>query len=153
MWRRVQFVWVLFGLVIVASPVRAEHRCREVARDVARQVNGLAASDAGTTSEYERLFITALDRNPDCQAELSQLVTYFNAGGQREFPFPADEDPVHGFLGPVGWWWNTVYVSMFNRSTWLMVLFGWEVLLLPVPFLIAICSGFIGLFNRPAHAR
>jgi hypothetical protein len=38
-------------------------------------------------------------------------------------------------------WWNWIYVDLFDRNTVFMVLFGWELFLLPIGFTI----GLVGL--------
>lgn len=38
----------------------------------------------------------------------------------------------HGFLGPFGWWWNTIRFDILGDNTTAMVLLGWELFFLPM---------------------
>ena len=40
--------------------------------------------------------------------------------------------PVLAVLGPVGWWWDTIYYGLFDGNTALMYLFGWELFVSPI---------------------
>ena len=56
------------------------------------------------------------------------------------------------FLGPIGWLWNTIYYSIFQGSTVLMVMFGWELFLSPFIFVfcvVAVFRGTSGLLKKP----
>lgn len=65
-------------------------------------------------------------------------------GGKASFPFPSSGDPAKGFLGPIGWWWNLIYVSLFSRSIVLMFLFGWELFLAPILFALSVMFAIFG---------
>lgn len=102
------------------APAGAEHSCRVEARSLAGQVVRTQNVD-----EARQRFSGAIEEHPECTAEFQTLAEFYEAEGAQAFPFPPDDDPRHGFLGPVGWWWNTVYIDWFGRSTTMMVLFGW----------------------------
>jgi len=92
-------------------------------------------------------------RSPDCLAQQQARSTDHRHGGARDpYPFKAEDDPAKPFLGPVGWWWNTIYVSWFQRNVLLMVLFGWELFLTPIAVIVsiggALTGGIGGLFRR-----
>ena len=62
---------------------------------------------------------------------------------------PAEGTP---FLGPIGWLWNEIYYSIFQGSTVLMVMFGWELFLSPfilVFCIVAVFRGTSGLLKKP----
>lgn len=55
----------------------------------------------------------------------------------------------HGFLGPIGWWWNTVRYDFFDGNMALMVFFGWEIFLAPLFFIsAAFLTGVSVIFGR-----
>jgi hypothetical protein len=70
-----------------------------------------------------------------------------------DFPFKAEDDPAKGFLGPIGWWWNAIYVSMFNRSALMMVMFGWELFLTPILCASALVAGVLEAAMSPLRRR
>jgi hypothetical protein len=66
----------------------------------------------------------------------------------------AQAQPSEGtpFLGPIGWLWNEIYYTIFQGSTILMVMFGWELFLAPVILVfctIAVFRGTSGLLKKP----
>lgn len=54
--------------------------------------------------------------------------------GASEDEFYCDK---HAFLGPVGWWWNTVYYDFMSANIALMIFFGWELFLVPIGLSLA----------------
>jgi hypothetical protein len=144
---------VLFGaallvagllLVLVAPPSHAEHACREVARDVHGDAQEVLRRNESDSRGVGRIFQDGVDDNPECRPELQELAAYYGSFGAGDFPFPASEDPAHPFLGPVGWWWNTVYVDMMNRNTLMMVLFGWGIFAIPLAIVVSLAVGIVG---------
>ena len=142
------------GILLTAGPAHAAtDTCRQLAREVhaavQRDLRANPADDAGASAEFN----TAYDRRPDCQAELATLAAWYRSGATTDFPFKAEDDPAKGFLGPVGWWWNTIYVSMFNRSALMMVMFGWELFLTPILLALALVAGVLGAAVSPLRRR
>lgn len=43
----------------------------------------------------------------------------------------------HGFLGPVGWWWNLIRYDFLGDNTVALWLFGWEIFLLGVGLVLS----------------
>lgn len=115
-------------VVIPAAPAAAEN-CRAVARDVHRAVQAQLREGDDDPRRAATKFQRASVDHPDCTSELTELAEWYDSQGAQPFPFSSKDDPAKAFLGPIGWWWNTVYVTWFGRSTLLMVLFGWEIFL------------------------
>ena len=140
---------VLFtGLLLSgATPAHAEDTCRQTARDLSREVGRSTTPEQG-----QQAFMDALDARPDCTAEFTTLATWYEGGGKAAYPFRAEDDPAKGFLGPIGWWWNTIYVSLFSRNAFLMFLFGWELFLGPLILVLSVAAALFGgipsLFRR-----
>jgi len=130
-----------------AAPAQAAPTCRQVARDLTAVV-----AKTANLAEGKQAFSDAQQAHPDCQAEFMTLGAWYDGGGRDPYPFKAEDDPAKPFLGPVGWWWNTIYVSWFQRNVLLMVLFGWELFLTPIAVIVsiggALTGGIGGLFRR-----
>lgn len=140
LWARASIAMLAWGtLSAISTPASANHECRVAARDLNRTLVDLPRSEQ-TEQGVGDAFRGALADNPECRDEFETLATFYSTGSIGKFPFPKSGDPAHPFLGPVGWWWNVIYVSMFGRSTVLMVLFGWELFLLPFPFVLAVLA-------------
>lgn len=122
-------------LVLVPTPAHAAS-CREVARATHNKIRNLPAASQNVAGA-EAAFRQADADNPGCRTELQQLVDWYRSGEQGGFPFDAKDDPKHAFLGPIGWWWNTIYVDWFGRSTSMMFWFGWEIFIVPFALLIS----------------
>jgi hypothetical protein len=145
---------VSIGLLLPAIPADAAvDTCRQVARDVHATVQADLRTDPNDSTTAAREFANASARRPDCQAELETLARWYDSRGATEFPFKAEDDPPKAFLGPLGWWWNTVYVSMFNRSAAMMLLLGWEIFLAPIFFSIALLFGILGTLKESLTRR
>ena len=67
---------------------------------------------------------------PECSSDF-EILAQWNSGVNPNAPFPFDEsgDPRTYPLGPVSWWWDIIYVSLFGKSIALMLFFGWEIFL------------------------
>lgn len=145
---------ILFtGLLLsVATPAYAEGTCRQTMRDLSREVGRSTTPEQG-----QQAFKDAANARPDCMAEFTTLATWYDSGAKATYPFRAEDDPAKGFLGPIGWWWNIIYVSMFSRNAVLMFLLGWELFLGPIIFALSVATALFGgipsLFRRgPRHA-
>ena len=135
----------------MAAPAQAATTCRQAARDLALTVGHTTSADEGRAA-----FSDAENARPDCHSEFATLAAWYADGGKATFPFPASGDPAKGFLGPIGWWWNILHVSLFGRNALLMFLFGWELFLTPIFFAFAVVATLLGgvgsLFRRGPRA-
>jgi hypothetical protein len=138
---RIFFVLVI-ALVSVggSSSANADTNCRQVARDI--QSEGLRASTSDTTGQATvKVFTDALTSYPECKAEIETLYQWNLAQNpSSEFPFPKSGDPKTYPLGPISWWWDVLYNKLFGGNTLLMLLFGWELFLVPFPFIFVLIS-------------
>ena len=128
---------LLAGIVATGSPVAAADSCPAEARALDLRLLRLPQSQQ-TQQVMQPIIAEARSARPDCSAAFDRLIEYFQANGAEKFPFPQSSDPPKAFLGPVGWWWNVIYVSLFSRNILLMWLFGWELFLIPVLFSLTI---------------
>lgn len=137
------------ALVLAPSDAAAGHACREEARKLHSDL--VLADDVEALSSSTR---AAAAEHPECRAEYEELFAWYQAGATGEFPFPPEDDPAHNFLGPVGWWWNTIYVDWFGRNTFMMFLFGWELFLLPIGLGLGVLNMFVqGIASVFARGR
>lgn len=134
-------------LLSIAAPAQAASTCRQAARDLTATV-----SKTTNINDFQAAVNDAHDAHPDCLSEFTTLATWYDGGGKGPYPFRAEDDPAKGFLGPVGWWWNLIYVSLFGRNVLLMFLFGWELFLMPIIFVLSVCGALLAgvgnLFRR-----
>lgn len=137
---------VVASVLFLPSFAHAEHFCREKARGLHGEFQRLGASGTATEAQSEAILLRAVSDTPECTEEFRELVAWYVAGFAGPFPFPSDEDPRHGFLGPVGAWWNIVRFDILNGSWFLFFLFGWELLLLPVVPTVAIAGTILSAF-------
>lgn len=133
-------------VVLMATPAGADTRadCRRVGRSLHSKLVALgpahptpSVADA-LRSQAAAAFRAEVAAHPECRLELDQLDAYYASGGRTPFPYPASDEPAKGFLGPVGWWWNVIYVRLLGRSTVGMVLVGWELFAFPLFMAVAI---------------
>jgi len=138
-----------------ASPATAATECDRAAAklkdDIAALVPATGPPADGSTAQKKlteqslTAFRAAISAHPSCQDQFAVLGRQLT-GTQRETP--------HGspFLGPIGWLWNEIYYSIFQGSTVLMVMFGWELFLSPfilVFCIVAVFRGTSGLLKKP----
>jgi hypothetical protein len=143
------------AMLATASPATAASECDRVSARLKDRIAALVPATgppAAGSAAAKRLndesiaaFRAELTAHPSCQDELAVLGRQLT-GIQRETP--------HGtpFLGPIGWLWNKIYYSIFQGSTVLMVMFGWELFLSPfilVFCIIAVFRGTSGLLKKP----
>ena len=142
--------FILF-LFFPSNPVAAESNCGEVARTIQVKFSdegdaaGLTTPDEVTTF-VNKFFEDAFAEYPDCQQELVEVYMW-NIGGDSSvpFPFPQSESPKVDDskeypLGPISWWWEKIYVDLFNRNGLLFFIFGWELFLIPIGMLLSLAS-------------
>jgi hypothetical protein len=145
-----RFVLVSIGIslvsVFISSPntAIAKTNCREIARDTQVEIVASANSKQLKTSEdliqnYNEVFMAFRIAYPECESEFKILWDWNRKGAvETPFPFLKSEDPKSFVLGPVGWWWDTIYNRLLGRSTLLMIFFGWELFLMPFPLIIGV---------------
>ena len=89
------------------------------------------------TELMNEVFSGSLNAYPECKPELEVLWDWDRAGDANKlFPFPKSGDPKSYPLGPVSWWWDTIYNRLLGGSFLLMIFFGWELFLMPFPLII-----------------
>ena len=135
--KRVVIVFfAVFSLSLTTPSANAETNCRQVARDIQREGGAVSQTDPSGNSTV-KVFNDALISFPECKSEIETL---FKWNQERmpwsEFPFPESGDPKDYPFGPIGWWWDFIYNQLFDGSTLLMFLFGWELFLAPIPFVL-----------------
>lgn len=143
-------VFILF-LFFPSNPVAAESNCGEVARAVQIEFSDQGNAKGFTTQDEVAAFVIqffeeAISEYPDCKQELSEVYMW-NVGGDSSipFPFPQSESPKVDDskeypLGPISWWWEKIYVDLFNRNGLLFFIFGWELFLIPIGMLLSLAS-------------
>jgi hypothetical protein len=134
------FLMVVTTPAVNSQPVLAETNCREVARNV--QVEAASAGNGQPTESAEAFveeFRQAAVDYPECEPELRRLWEWnASADPSTPFPFGKSDDPKNYRLGPISWWWDTLYNGLFGGSTVLMLLFGWELFLAPFPIILSL---------------
>lgn len=155
--RRLLLVPALAFLVVAfVSPgvAHADHSCRVEARKLQPDIVSVADLD-----ELTVIIQDAIADHPECKPEFGTLIAWHAAGDESvEFPFVAADDPRHNFLGPVGWWWNTVYRDWMGGSGFMMFMFGWEIFLIPIVLVIGLGNAVVagissGLASAAARGR
>lgn len=138
---------ILASTLLLFSPSKtalADTNCPEVARVTQNNLVNAGESRNPITNEeiqkiFDEVFRKSLLEYPEC-SQVLQTVWDWNRDSDPSvpFPFPKSEDPKSYPLGPVSWWWDTIYNGLFNGNTALMFLFGWELFLMPFPLLIGV---------------
>ena len=142
--------FILF-LFFPLNPVSAETNCGDLARTVQVEFVELGNAEVFTTQDELKAFVNkffedAVLEYPECQQELAEVFLW-NIGGDSSvpFPFPQSESPKVDDskeypLGPISWWWEKIYVDLFNQNGLLFFIFGWEIFLMPFPFVLGLAS-------------
>ena len=139
----------------MAPPAAAAVSCEQAVTQLQEKIAALvpatgapvkdsAAAKKLAAQSYDK-FQAALAQHPDCQSEFSQFGQQL-LGSHKEAPQGTP------FLGPIGWLWNEIYYSIFQGSTVLMIMFGWELFLSPfilVYCMLAVFRGTSGLLKKP----
>lgn len=124
------------------SVAYADTNCREVARNIQTDLVVQGTKKQLTTGEqinehFYEVFLASLNAYPECKPEIEVLSDWNLVGDVNElFPFPKSGDPKTYPLGPVSWWWDTIYNRLLGGSFLLMIFFGWELFLMPFPLII-----------------
>jgi len=142
----IRLVIVSIGISLVSiliSPpdtALAKTNCREIARDTQKElVLSVNEKQLKTVEEVTQnaieVFITSQNAYPECRPELEILWDWNRSKDTNElFPFPKSDDPKTYALGPVSWWWDTIYNGLLGGSTLLMIFFWLGIILDAVPF-------------------
>jgi hypothetical protein len=144
------------GVLFAAAPsATAASTCEQAVAQLQGDIAALIPASgppAKDSTEAKKLseqsynkFQAALARHPDCRSEFAQFGQQL-LGSRKEAPQGTP------FLGPIGWLWNEIYYSIFQGSTVLMVMFGWELFLSPfilVFCMLAVFRGTAGLLKKP----
>ncbi len=155
--RRVLLLCALVGGALLAAmpPATAAVSCRHAVTQLKQDIAALvpatgppvkdsAAAKKLSEHSYAK-FQAAIAQHPDCQSEFAQF-------GQQLLGSRKDTPQGTPFLGPIGWLWNEIYYSIFQGSTVLMIMFGWELFLSPfilVFCMLAVFRGTSGLLKKP----
>ena len=138
-------VFLAFTLLFFSpsSIALAENNCREVARNTQNEFSIGFAKGVNTSAELNALVDQTFTKSsidyPECQAEIQTVLNWNMANdSSAPFPYPKSDDPKSYPLGPVSWWWDTIYSGLFNGNTALMFLFGWELFLMPFPLVLGV---------------
>lgn len=127
-------------LVFFTPSATAATNCRQIARDVQSTAAVASVKDPSGNSTV-KAFTDALASYPECKSELEILWQWNQTRDPNvAFPFAKSGDPKSYPLGPISWWWDLIYNKLFGGNTLLMFLFGWELFLLPFPFIFAAIS-------------
>lgn len=148
--RRLVVAMTVTGLLALASmPATAASKCDAVVADLRTDLDHLRT----TTDALELrgraalLFSTATQDHPECSTQIEALgVTLSEARAG------APGANAKGFLGPIGWLWNTVYYRVYSGNAVMMFTFGWGLFLAPVLLVFcfyAVTRGATGAFRRP----
>jgi hypothetical protein len=155
--RRVLLLCALVGGTLLAAtpPATAAASCQQAVTQLKEKIAALvpatgppikgSGADKTLKEQSYTKFQAALAKHPDCQSEFSQF-------GQQLLGSRKDTPQGTPFLGPIGWLWNEIYYSIFQGSTVLMIMFGWELFLSPLILvfcMLAVFRGTSGLLKKP----
>jgi hypothetical protein len=137
---------VLAFTLLLFSPSEtalAETNCPEVARNAQNEFSMGFDKGVNTSAELNALVNQTFSKSsidyPECRAEIQAVLNWnMAADSSVPFPFPKSDDPKSYPLGPVSWWWDTIYNGLFKGNTALMFLFGWELFLMPFPLVLGV---------------
>ncbi len=135
------------AVVGLARPASAAANCDAVAASLHLELRQLSVAPSGDLrTKAQALFETAGRAHPECATELRTMA----AAAQAAAKAPGAD--AKGFLGPIGWIWNTVYYRVYQGNAVMMIIFGWGLLLAPI--LVVVCAvavlrGATGVFRRP----
>ncbi len=93
------------------------------------------------------LLSTATQDHPECSTQIEAL-----GAALEQARLGAPGANAKGFLGPIGWMWNTVYYRVYSGNAVMMFTFGWGLFLAPVLLVFcfyAVTRGATGAFRRP----
>jgi hypothetical protein len=127
-----------FILSMSATSASAATNCRQVARDIqSSAAEAMAKSPTAGSSKFIELFSAASVEYPECRTVLEELWNWnLRTDPNEVFPFAKSGDPRSSTLGPIGWWWDTIYNDLLDGNTFFMLLIGWEMFLVPILMLL-----------------
>jgi hypothetical protein len=139
-------------LLFSATPASAQSSgCSDVLTELRADLEqlraGAGANSADVRGRAALLFSTATQEHPACARELQAMAV---AAEQGRVEAPGAN--AKGFLGPIGWMWNTVYYRVYSGNAVMMFTFGWGLFLAPVLLVFcfyAVTRGATGAFRRP----
>ena len=150
--RRIKWVFVTGVLFVGFMPIahaNAMTNCRAVARDTQQQLYKVLQANPNDAASAEAILSKQGIAYPECTGELREVITWNSLGiNSGPWPFPESGDPKTYPLGPISWWWDVIWISLFGRNYILMFLFGWEIFLAPlgliVPLIFLVFTGTAG---------
>lgn len=129
------FTFLAIAIFPSAPPSLASTNCRQIMRDLQVQFTNINPNPKNSPTAQMIAKAQAETSNklvayPECQADF-QILTQWNSGVDPNSPFPFGEagDPRVYPLGPVSWWWDLIFISLFGKNVVLMLFFGWEIFL------------------------
>ncbi len=147
-----RFVAALVGAVFLlsAAPAFAESsKCDAVVADLRADLDHLRTTPDATDARGKAalLFSTVTQDHPECSPQIHALGVAL-----EEARAGAPGANAKGFLGPIGWMWNTVFYRVYSGNAVMMFTFGWGLFLAPVLLVFcfyAVTRGATGAFRRP----
>jgi hypothetical protein len=138
--RRIKWVFVTGVIFVLFTPnaqADAATNCRAVARDTQQQLYTVLQANPNDASSVEAIFTKQGIAYPECASELREVFTWDGLGANSgPWPFPQSGDPKTYPLGPISWWWDAIWISLFGKNYILMFLFGWEIFLAPLGIIV-----------------
>jgi hypothetical protein len=142
---RILLISLSFLLAIPAESATAATNCRAVARDIQIQLVKVLQANASDVAGAQKVLNTAGVSYPECAKEIQEVIDWNKAGvNSGPWPFPQSGDPKSYPLGPISWWWDVIWISLFGRNYILMFLFGWEIFLAPIGLAFSIIAALLG---------
>jgi len=137
-------VVITFALLAPISEANASTNCRAVARDTQEQLYKISQTNPNDLSSIQSILSKQGITYPECSSTLREVVTWNSLGtNSGPWPFPQSGDPKTYPLGPISWWWDVIWISLFGRNYLLMFLFGWEIFLAPFGIILPLALGLL----------
>ncbi|MEY2425053.1 MAG: hypothetical protein QOI61_625 [Actinomycetota bacterium] len=138
-----------FFLLSTTPAFAQSSKCDGVVADLRSDLEHLRATadPADVRGRAALLFSTATQDHPECSTQIQSLGA---ALSQARLEAPGAN--AKGFLGPIGWMWNTVYYRVYSGNAVMMFTFGWGLFLAPVLLVFcfyAVTRGATSAFRRP----
>jgi len=137
-------------LLLTATPAFAQSsKCDSVVADLRSDLEHLRSTTdaADLPGRAALLFSTAIQDEPGCSNQIEAL-----GAALQQARLEAPGANAKGFLGPIGWMWNTVYYRVYSGNAVMMFTFGWGLFLAPLLLVFcfyAVTRGATGAFRRP----
>jgi hypothetical protein len=145
-WMAKSSLVVLALLIVIPAPhAAASTNCRATARDIQLQLVKVLQANANDVLGAQVVLNKAGISYPECIKEIQEVIDWNKAGvNSGPWPFPQSGDPKSYPLGPISWWWDAIWISLFGRNYILMFLFGWEIFLAPLGLILPIIAALFG---------